>query len=499
MKFCTVTLGCKVNQYEAQGIAGILISRGHVQAAPGAGCDVCIINTCAVTAESSRKSRQAVRRMKKLAPGALVAVCGCLSQLDPREAEALGADITGGSGDRQGFALKIEELALSAARGAGSMGQGGPEAKPPASPCGAEQDGAELGTGSMGQGSPETMPPASPRGAELDVAARGAGSMGQGGGSAAMPPASPRGGARRPAFEELPPGAATGRTRALLKIQDGCDNYCAYCVIPYARGEARSLPLERAAAHARRLDEQGFREIVVTGIEISSYGKDLDGSPSLADAIRTISEAAPRARLRLGSLDPGTITEGFCGGLGAIENLCDHFHLSLQSGCDQTLRRMGRGYGASSALEAISSLRRRFPGCGITADLIAGFPGETEAEFGQTMLFIKAAEFSGMHIFQFSPRNGTKAADMPQQVAKSVKRERARAAALAAEEMAHSFKLGQVGKTLEVLFERERDGYWTGHSRNYLEVAVRGAGEKNSVHNVQIASVGGGLIWGEKN
>jgi len=403
--------------------------------------------------------------MRKLAPGALIAVCGCLSQLDPREAEALGADIVGGSGDRQGFALKIEELAQNGEREAWSVGRSGPPAILPAAP-----DGVEQRAGSVGRsGSPTILT------------------------------AKPDGGASPPAFEELPPGAATGRTRALLKIQDGCDNYCAYCVIPYARGGARSLPLERVAKHARRLDEQGFREIVVTGIEISSYGKDLVGSPSLTDAILIISEAAPRARLRLGSLDPGLITEGFCSGLGAIGNLCDHFHLSLQSGCDRTLRRMGRKYEASSVLEAISSLRRRFPGCGITADLIVGFPGETDAEFEQTMFFIQTAELSGLHIFQFSPRNGTKAANMPEQVAKDIKRERARAAALAAEEMAFLFRLGQVGKTLEVLFERERDGYWTGHSRNYLEVAVRGAGEKNSVHNIQIASVEGDLIWGEKN
>jgi len=200
----------------------------------------------------------------------------------------------------------------------------------------------------------------------------------------------------------------------------------------------------------------------------------------------------------MGSLDPGIITDEFCVGLGDIPNLCDHFHLSLQSGCDETLRRMGRGYVTSAVYEAISALRRRFPDCGITADLIVGFPGETDAEFEKTMLFIKNAEFSGMHIFPFSQRPGTRAVEMPDQITKIVKRERAHRATVAAEEAARLFRLGQIGKVVEVLLERRRNGYWTGHSGNYLKVAIKGEGTKNSVHNVQIASVEDDLIWGEK-
>jgi len=444
-----------VNQYETQGIAGILISRGHMQTEADEGCDVCIINTCAVTAESVRKSRQAIRRLKKLAPDAIIAVCGCLSQLDPGAADELGADLVGGSGDRHSFALAIEELWNAECR----------------------MQNAEL---SIDPSPPDTSTLApSPR--ELSAKLT----------EGVNPTVSQR-------FEELPPGVAAGRTRALLKIQDGCDNYCAYCIIPYARGSARSLPVERAADYARKLDEQGFREIVVTGIEISSYGKDLVSRSSLSDVIHTISNAAPRARLRLGSLDPGIVTDMLCRELYAVPSLCDHFHLSLQSGCDETLRRMGRKYDTSAAYKAISALRRSFPGCGITADLIVGFPGETDAEFEQTMIFIKTARFSDMHIFPFSARPGTKAADMPEQVMKSVKRERARITASTAEDLARLFRLSQIGKTLEVLFERKRDGYWTGHSRNYLEVTVKGVVAKNSVHNVQIASVKDDLIWGEK-
>jgi len=426
MRFCTATFGCKVNQVETLAIENILTSRGHVLAEPGEGCDACIINTCTVTAESARKSRQAVRRMKKLEPGAVIAVCGCLSQLEPGKAGELGADLVGGSGDRRGFALEIEKM--------------------------------------LGR---------SERKVVVDDAAG------------------------RRLFEELPTGGSGARTRAMLKIQDGCDNFCAYCVIPFARGRSRSLPPQQAATHARQLGRQGFREIVVTGIEISSYGIDLEGRPSLADAIREINGAAPGARLRLGSLDPSAVTAGFCNELAAISNLCDHFHLSLQSGCDETLRRMGRKYTTGAVREAMSSLRRLFPDCGITADLIAGFPGETDSEFEQTLSFIKAAKFSDMHIFPYSPRPGTRAAAMPGQVTKGMRRERAGIAAVAAGEMARDFAFSQVGKTVEVLFERERGGFWAGHSGNYIEVVAKAGGARNSMSSVRITNVDDGQVLGE--
>ena len=421
MKFCTVTLGCKVNQFETQAIESVLVSRGHTLQKPGGGCDVCVINTCTVTAESARKSRQAVRHAKKLEPGALIAVCGCFSQLEPITAKSIGADLVGGTGDRQGFALEVEKLA-----GAGTR----------------THAGAHTQAGAM----------------ELSM---------------------PR------------------RTRGLLKIQDGCDNYCAYCIVPYARGGSRSLALQAAAEHARTLGESGYREIVITGIEISSYGKDLPGNPSLTDVVREIGKSAPDARLRLGSLDPGAMTEDLCRELQTIENLCCHFHLSLQSGCDETLRRMGRKYDTREVLSAIIRLRSCFPDCGVTADLITGFPEETEREFEQTLTFIKTAAFSGMHVFPYSPRPGTAAAGMPGKVARSVRQERARAASAVAAEMAEDFKRCQTGKTRDVLFERKRDGYWTGHSDNYIEVAVKSGGARNMRHPVRITAVSDGTVWGE--
>ena len=470
MRFCAVTLGCKVNQFETQAIESILASRGHKQVKPGDGCDACIINTCAVTAESVRKSRQAVRRMGKLEPGALVAVCGCFSQLSPDVVESLGAGLVGGSGNRAGFAVEIEELVLG-------RGQ-------------ALQDRGEV--------SQDSARPSRDRGEVSQDSARFLQDRGQITQDSARFPQG-RGGALPcdSFFEDVSPGGSAARTRALLKIQDGCDNYCAYCIVPFARGRARSLPVARAAENAGLLGGRGFREIVITGIEISSYGKDLDGSPPLERAVSEISAAAPNARLRLGSLDPGAVTGEFCRKLGAIPNLCNHFHLSLQSGCDGTLHRMGRKYGAGEVREAMASLRRIFPGCGITADLIVGFPGETDEEFTQTLAFIRAAGFSGMHIFPFSPRPGTRAADMPDQIEKGAKRARARAAAAAAEAMARDFRLGQIGKTVQVLFERRRGGYWTGHSGNYIEVAALEGGARNEICGVRITEIRDGLALGE--
>jgi len=452
MRFCTITLGCKVNQFETQAIESILILRGHTVVKPGEGCDVCIINTCTVTAESARKSRQAVRRAKGLEPDALIAVCGCLSQVEPSAAAALGADIIGGSGDRHGFALEAEDLFLRK-QGAKQEKQGDGSTPQCNRTCRAEDS------------------PSVRRSEAVQQPAR--------------------------LFEELVPGGSPGRTRALLKIQDGCDSFCTYCIIPHARGRSRSLPVVRATEHARRLNELGYREIVITGIEISSYGKDLSGTPALVDVVYEISAAAPHARLRLGSLDPGFVTERFCSELSAINNMCNHFHLSLQSGCDETLRRMGRRYDTNHVISVIGSLRRYFPGCGITADLITGFPGETDNEFEQTTTFIRRAAFSGMHIFPFSPRPGTPAAVMPEQVGKSIRKERARTATVIADEMELDFKQGQIGKAVEVLFERKRGGFWTGHSRNYIEVTAKSGGEPNSVQNVQISDVSDGFVWGE--
>ena len=294
---------------------------------------------------------------------------------------------------------------------------------------------------------------------------------------------------RRRTFERLPAGGLEGRTRAMLKVEDGCVNFCSYCIIPYARGPIRSLPAAEAAAQAAKLAEEGYKELVLTGIEISSWGRDLPDKPELMDLIEAVCAAAPGCRVRLGSLEPRTITEDFCRRGAVIPNLCPHFHLSMQSGCDATLRRMNRKYDTERYYESVKLLREHFDRPGITTDLIVGFPGETEEEFAQTLDFVKKCAFSAMHIFPYSRRTGTPAAAMPDQVPNAVKEERAHRAGEVARQLHQTWLESWVGQTLPVLFEEEKDGLWRGHTPNYTEVFAPGEGYHNVVKDVEIVEV----------
>ena len=424
MKYTIVTLGCKVNQFETAAIEKMLSSRGH-EAVRSGEADAVIVNTCAVTAESGRKSRQAIRRLMGENPGAVSAVCGCYSQVSAAEAEAIGADLVFGSGDRAGFVDALE-IAFREKRKIFNV------------------DDPFL----------------------------------------------------RTQIEPLPSGAMEGRTRAHMKIVDGCDNYCSYCIIPYARGHVRSMSVAQCEREAARLYSEGFREIVVTGIEISSYGSDLPGKPSLGAAIKAIAAAAPGARIHIGSLEPTVIDEKFCKMLLDAGNICSHFHLALQSGCDKTLKNMNRKYDSARFYEAVELLRSFFPGCALSADLIVGFPGETEADHSEAMAFIKKCSFASMHIFPYSIRPGTAAAAMPGQLDKATKNLRAREAQSIAGEMQKSYLESMVGNTLSVLFETEKDGVWTGHSENYCEVCAEGCALHGIVQNVQILSAEKGKLRG---
>ncbi len=417
------TLGCKVNQFESAAMETMLAARGHEVTAEETGLDAIIVNTCAVTGEAGRKSRQAVRHLKEQNPGALVAVCGCWSQADPDGASALG-DVVFGSGDRAAFVEAVDQ-ALSR------------------------------------------------RGSLLRVDDPFA----------------------RRDFEVLPAGSPEGRTRALLKIEDGCVNFCSYCIIPYTRGRVRSLPLDQVAREAASLADAGYREIVLTGIEIASYGADLAEKPDLSNAVRAAAQAAPGCRIRLGSLEPRVVTENFCRALSPLRNLCPHFHLSLQSGCDRTLAAMRRKYDTARFYESVSLLRSAFPNCGVTADLITGFPGETEEDFDCTLRFIEKCRFSSMHVFPYSLRPGTAAAEM-EQLPRAVKEDRARRASAAAKRMREAFLASQEGGVLSVLFESEENGVWSGHAGNYAPVLAKGENLHNAVVNVQITGVSGGALWG---
>ena len=426
MRIAIYTLGCKVNQYETQAMEQELVRRGHEIVPFDGAADAYIVNTCSVTAVSDKKSRQMIRRCRKLNEHAVVAACGCYVQTHSDEAAGLGLDLIAGTGDRMAFLDLLEQAAR--------------------------------------EKEPLTL---------LDDALR------------------------RRAFEVLPAGGMAERTRAMLKVEDGCVNFCTYCIIPYARGPVRSLPKAEAVAQTRRLREEGYRELVITGIEISGWGHDLKNGETLIDLLEAVSEAAGDMRLRLGSLEPRTITEDFCRRAARLPNLCPHFHLSMQSGCDDTLRRMNRKYDTARFYESVSLLRQYFDRPAITTDLITGFPGETEEEFAQTLAFIERCGFAAMHIFPYSVRPGTKAAAMPDQCTAAVKEQRAARAAETAERMKQAYLRGCIGQTYPVLFEQEKNGLYVGHAPNYCQVGVRGEDLHNAVRNVKIEAVDGDMLIGE--
>ena len=301
---------------------------------------------------------------------------------------------------------------------------------------------------------------------------------------------------KRRQFEVLPAGGMAARTRAMLKVEDGCVNFCTYCIIPYARGGVRSLPMDIAVEQTKQLREEGYKEIVITGIEISSYGHDFKDGTTLIDLLEAISEAAGDMRLRLGSLEPRTITEEFCQRAVKLPNLCPHFHLSMQSGCDETLRRMNRKYDTARYYESVRLLNEYFDHPAITTDLITGFPGETEEEFAQTLAFIEKCAFADMHVFPYSIRPGTPAAKM-EQVAGPTKDERAHRAGEVAAKMHRDYLAACIGKTYPVLFEQPKDGKYSGHAPNYMEVEVAQEGLHNQVLNVKITAVQDDILLGE--
>ena len=427
MKIAFYTLGCKVNQYETQALEQLVTQRGHSLVPFEEAADAYVINTCTVTAVSDKKSRQVIRRARKSAPDAIIAVCGCYPQTHPDDVEKLGVDLIAGTGDRTGFVDLLER--------------------------------------EWSDRQPITA---------LDDAFQ------------------------RRTFEPLPAGGLEGRTRAMLKMEDGCVNFCSYCIIPYARGRVRSLPLDDCVRQARELEAAGYREIVLTGIEISSWGQDLEGKPELIEAIEAICQGlSPDTRVRLGSLEPRTITPDFCRRAAALPNLCPHFHLSMQSGCDTVLARMNRKYDANRYYESVKFLHEVYDRPAVTTDLIVGFPGETEEEFQQTLDFIQKCAFSAMHIFPYSKRPGTPAAKLPGQVLNAVKEERAHRAAQIARTMQDAYLDRWEGETVPVLFEEERDGLWRGHTTRYCEVTVQSAQPlHNQLRQVRLTGRDGGALQG---
>lgn len=418
MKFGFYTLGCKVNQYETQAMEQLLRDLGHTIGDFSGCCDGYIINTCSVTAVADKKNRAILRRCRRESPEAVIGVCGCYTQHDPEAAEKLGADVIGGSADREKFLH-----ALIA--------------------CAEDKQKSRV----------------------LDEALK------------------------RRSFEVLPAGGLEGRTRAMLKVQDGCCNFCSYCIIPYTRGPIRSATVELAVEQTKSLAEQGYRELTVTGIEIASWGADLPGKPNLISLLEAICAAAGEMRVRLGSLEPRIVTEEFCARLKKLPNLCPHFHLSMQSGCDSVLSRMRRKYDTARYLQSVQLLKNAFPDCAITTDMIVAFPGETEEEFAQSLDFIRQCGFADMHIFPYSRRPGTPADKLPGQHPNAVKEQRSASAIAVAKQMSEAFREGFIGKTLPVLFEQTEGEYFTGHTPNYIKVYHKGENLHNQIKTVTVTEL----------
>ena len=428
------TLGCKVNAYDTELMRRSLEERGYEIVPFDSPAEVYVVNTCSVTNIADRKSRQMLHRAKALNPEAVVVAAGCYVQA---AADTLAADkavdILVGNAEKKDIADILDRWFMESAI---------PE-------VGEDQieDRAENRTLSC----------------VSDIALLRT-------------------------YDD--PGAETmeNRTRAVLKIQDGCNQFCSYCIIPYVRGRIRSRRIEEILPEAERLADKGFREFVLTGIHLSSYGRDLpegERCRSLDQVILELDRIPGKRRIRLGSLEPQIVTEEFAANLAKAEGLCPHFHLSLQSGSDTVLKRMNRHYTAAEYLEGIKRLRTYFPGCAITTDVIAGFPGETEEEFRETIALAKEAGFYEMHVFPYSPRKGTRAAAMPGQVSGPVKSERTAELLKLSAELSHTFRERLIGQKLEILTEEiEEIGgqkYLTGFTDTYVRAAVSaGSAEENS-------------------
>jgi len=434
MKAAFYTLGCKVNQYETQAMAEALEHRGYEIVDSAQAADAYIVNSCTVTAESDRKTRQAVRRLKRNRPDALVILCGCMPQAFPEAAQALEqADIILGNREKTRLPDIIEQYYNHNGRLISISPQEEREINDSA------QDGA---------GPCDTIT----------------------------------------GFRE--------RTRAIVKIEDGCERCCAYCVIPYARGPVRSKPLDALRAECTGLAQAGFREIVLVGINLSAYGTD--NHASLCDAAEIAAAFPEIQRVRLGSLEPDLLPEALLDRLAGIPKLCPQFHISLQSGCDSTLKRMNRHYSAADYRDLCVYIRQSFPDAALTTDIMAGFPGETPAEFEASLAFMQEIGFEKVHVFPYSKRAGTRAAELPDQVEKKEKERRCRILAEAAQEIRERWLRAQVGRTLSILPETfHADGTAFGYTANYTPVRICGDLPGEGIVDVTIAAVDGDCCVGK--
>ena len=288
-------------------------------------------------------------------------------------------------------------------------------------------------------------------------------------------------------FQEMGAITFSEKTRATVKVQDGCNNFCTYCLIPYARGRIRSRKKENVIDEVQKIAQKGIKEIVITGIHIASYGKDFDNNYRLIDLLEDLDKIDGIERIRLGSLEPTIVTEEFAKRLSKLNSICNQFHLSLQSGCDDTLKRMNRKYSCEEFFKVTEILRKYFKNVNLTTDIIVGFPGETNEEFEKTYEFLSKIKFYKMHVFKYSPREGTLAAKMTNQIDGNVKEERSQKLIELSNRNEKEYNEQYIGKTVEVLFEEEKDGLWSGYTRNYVRVFMESRENlENTIRDVEV-------------
>ena len=413
------TLGCKVNQYETNAMEQQFIKNNYEIVENTQKADIYVINTCTVTNMAERKSRQMLRRVKEINPSAVLVVCGCYAQVAKNELEQIPEiDIILGINEKNEIVQIVENYMEKMA----------------------EQD----------KRSQE---------AEIDDVSK------------------------QKEFLDFGDVTYTEKNRAVVKVQDGCNMFCSYCIIPYARGRIRSRKIESVVSEIEKIANEDIKEVVITGIHVASYGKDFDNENTskkirLIDLLEAINKIDGIDRIRLSSLEPTIVDEEFATRLSKLDKICDHFHLSLQSGCDETLKRMNRKYTTQIYRDAVATLRKYYPEASFTTDVIVGFPGETDEEFAKTYEFLKEIDFYRLHVFKYSPRRGTVAEKMPNQIDGNKKEERSNKLIELSNNTENKHNKNYIDKTVKVLFEEFEDGFFKGHTTNYMMVKVAGSEEQ---------------------
>ena len=403
MKVAFLTLGCKVNQYETNGMIQQFKEHGYDVVEFDDKADIYVINTCTVTNMSDRKSRQFLRQAKKNNQDSVVVAVGCYVQVSKDEIEKIPEiDLCLGTNDKTQIVEFVEKYIN-------------------------EKTKKE----------------------ELDNILYDAD------------------------FEDFGTVTYTEKTRAVIKVQDGCDRFCSYCIIPFARGKVRSRNPESIIEEITKIAENGIKEVVITGIHVASYGRDFKNDYRLIDLLEEVNGISGIERIRLGSIEPLLITEEFMERLIKLEKVCHHFHLSLQSGCTETLKRMNRRYTAEEFEEIVNRLRKYYDDVILTTDIIVGFPNESEDEFNTTYEYLKKINFYKMHVFKYSPRKGTKAAEMLGQIPGDVKEERSKVLLALSDNNEIAYLDSYIGKEVEVLFEEFDGKFYKGHTANYIMVKVK--------------------------